>query len=87
MIYATISGAGDWNLFCTLEAALVAAIPQDCSEWRRSYGRIFKKVFVDATFKQFSKDILPNENDWNLIKQPIFHIYWTDCAVSSTWLY
>lgn len=77
-----ITGAGDWNLFCTLEAPLIAAIPQDSSEWRRSYGRIFKKVFIEATFEKFSKEILPDENDWDIMRHPIFHIYWTDCAVS-----
>lgn len=82
--FSFILGAGDWNLFCTLEAPLVAAIPQDSSEWRRSYGRVFKKVFVEATFEQFSKDILPDENDWDILKQPIFHIFWTDCSVSIT---
>lgn len=72
-------GAGDWNLFCTLEAPLVAAIPQDSSEWRRSYGRITKFVYLEASFTKFNNDKLQSE--LNLLKRPIFHIYWTDCVV------
>lgn len=76
------SGAGDWNLFCTLEAPLVAAIPQDTCEWRRSYGRVTKSVSLDSSFVKFNKEGLQADNNWNLLKKPIFHIYWTDCAVS-----
>ncbi|CAG5014524.1 unnamed protein product [Parnassius apollo] len=73
-----ITCAGDWNLFCTLEAPLVAAIPQDSCEWRRSYGRITKSVFLEATFTKYNKDKVQSE--LNLLKRPILHIYWTDCV-------
>ncbi|XP_068619603.1 trafficking protein particle complex subunit 10 [Battus philenor] len=73
-----ITCAGDWNLFCTLEAPLVAAIPQDSCEWRRSYGRITKSVFLEASFTKYNKDKVQSE--LNLLKRPIFHIYWTDCV-------
>ncbi|KAH9632587.1 hypothetical protein HF086_012394 [Spodoptera exigua] len=73
-----ITCAGDWNLFCTLEAPLVAAIPQDSCEWRRSYGRATKSVYLEASFTKFNKDRVQNE--LNLLKKPIFHIYWTDCV-------
>ncbi|CAH2095443.1 unnamed protein product [Euphydryas editha] len=73
-----ITCAGDWNLFCTLEAPLVAAIPQDSCEWRRSYGRITKFVYLEASFVKFNKD--KNQSELNLLKRPIFHIYWTDCV-------
>lgn len=72
-------GAGDWNLFCTLEAPLVAAIPQDSCEWRRSYGRATKSVYLEASFTKYNKDRVQPE--LNLLKKPIFHIYWTDCVV------
>ncbi|CAG9112783.1 unnamed protein product [Plutella xylostella] len=75
-----ITCAGDWNLFCTLEAPLVAAIPQDTCEWRRSYGRVTKSVSLDSSFVKFNKEGLQADNNWNLLKKPIFHIYWTDCA-------
>ncbi|OWR45095.1 Trafficking protein particle complex subunit 10 [Danaus plexippus plexippus] len=73
-----ITCAGDWNLFCTLEQPLVAAIPQDSCEWRRSYGRITKLVSLEASFIKFNKDKLKTE--LNLLNRPIFHIYWTDCV-------
>ncbi|CAH2054314.1 unnamed protein product, partial [Iphiclides podalirius] len=73
-----ITCAGDWNLFCTLEAPLVAAIPQDSCEWRRSYGRITKSVFLEASFTRYNRDKVKSE--LNLLKRPIFHIYWTDCV-------
>ncbi|XP_045454585.1 trafficking protein particle complex subunit 10 [Melitaea cinxia] len=73
-----ITCAGDWNLFCTLEAPLVAAIPQDSCEWRRSYGRITKFVYLEGSFVKFNKD--KNQSELNLLKRPIFHIYWTDCV-------
>ncbi|XP_046971820.1 trafficking protein particle complex subunit 10 [Vanessa cardui] len=73
-----ITCAGDWNLFCTLEAPLVAAIPQDSCEWRRSYGRITKFVYLEASFVKFNKD--KNQSELNLLKRPIFHVYWTDCV-------
>lgn len=77
-----ITGAGDENLFSTLEKNLLQAIPADVVEWRRSFSRPIKQVKLEATFVPFSRDILPTEKDWHLIKQPIFHIYWTECSVS-----
>lgn len=82
-------GAGDWNLFCTLEAPLVAAIPQDSCEWRRSYGRATKSVYLEASFVKYNKDKIVHP-DFNLLKRPIVHIYWTDCVVSTAvfmWIY
>lgn len=76
--------AGDEKLFSTLENSLLQAISADMVEWRRSFSRPIKQVKLGATFLPFSKDVLPTEKDWHLIKQPIFHIYWTECSVS--WL-
>lgn len=76
------TGAGDENLFSTLEKNLVQAIPADVVEWRRSFSRPIKQVKLETTFVPFSGNILPTEKDWHLIKQPIFHIYWTECSVS-----
>ncbi|XP_049885562.1 trafficking protein particle complex subunit 10 [Pectinophora gossypiella] len=73
-----VTCAGDWNLFCTLEAPLVAAIPQDSCEWRRSYGRVTKSVYLEASFVKYNRDKLQSE--YSLLKRPIFHIYWTDCV-------
>lgn len=73
---------GDEKLFSTLENSLSQAIPADMVEWRRSFSRPIKQVKLGAMFVPFSKDILPTEKDWHLIKQPIFHIYWSECSVS-----
>lgn len=75
-----ITYAGDEELFSTLESSLVQALPLNTAEWRRSFGRPVKQVNLEGTFVQFSKDILPTEKDWHLIKQPIFHIYWSECT-------
>jgi hypothetical protein len=76
-----VLGAGDAALFSSLESSLVQALPQDPSEWRRSYGRAVKSVHVEASFISFGKDVLPKQGDWHLIQQPIFHIFWTECMV------
>lgn len=68
-------------MFCTLEAPLVAAIPQDSCEWRRSYGRVTKSVYLEASFVKYNKDKV-GQPEHNLLKKPVFNIYWTDCAVS-----
>lgn len=74
--------SGDKELFESLESLLTSSLPQEPTEWRRSYGRIIKSVHVPATFVPFSKEILPKEGDYHLIHQPIFHTYWTQCPVS-----
>lgn len=75
-----ITCAGDAALFSSLESSLVQALPQDPTEWRRSYGRVVKSVYVEASFISFGKDVLPKQGDWHLIEQPIFHIFWTECV-------
>lgn len=58
----------------------MAAIPQDAVEWKRPYGRVIKSVYIEGTFIKFDKECLQIENNWNILKRPIFHIYWTDCV-------
>ncbi|GLH14883.1 Uncharacterized protein GBIM_19313 [Gryllus bimaculatus] len=72
--------AGDGALFSSLQSLLVQSLPQEPAEWRRSYGRPVKSVYVGASFVPFSKETLPKEGQWQLIQQPIFHIYWTECS-------
>ncbi|XP_076622335.1 SIDL trafficking protein particle complex subunit 10 isoform X2 [Colletes latitarsis] len=80
-----ITYAGDEKLFSTMENGLLQAIPADTAEWRRSFSRPMKQVKLGATFVPFSKDILPTEEDRHLIKQPIFHIYWSECSDVDTY--
>nr|CAD7200015.1 unnamed protein product [Timema douglasi] len=79
IILRGLRNAGDTELFHSLESSLVEALPKEASEWRRSYGRAVKSVFVSASFIPFSKEILPKGGNWQLTHQPVFHIYWTEC--------
>jgi hypothetical protein len=73
--------AGDSNLFLGLEASLIEGLPRDPSEWRRSYGRASKSVYVESKFEAFSEDKLSKESENKLIGTPILHVFWTDCVV------
>ncbi|XP_046985474.1 trafficking protein particle complex subunit 10 [Schistocerca americana] len=75
-----ITFSGDKALVSSLETLLEKGIPQESTEWKRSYGRAVKSVFIEAKFIPFSKEILPKDSDWHLTKQPIFHTFWTDCS-------
>ncbi|XP_015111919.1 trafficking protein particle complex subunit 10 [Diachasma alloeum] len=75
-----ITYAGDEALFSTIENNLLQAIPLESVEWRRSFGRPIKQIKLNASFVQFSRDVLPTEKDWHLIKHPILHIYWSECS-------
>lgn len=72
--------AGDEVLFSTIQNNLLQAIPLDSVEWRRSFGRPLKLIKLNASFVPFSREVLPTEKDWHLIRQPILHIYWTECS-------
>lgn len=74
--------AGDRNLFLNLEPILIQALPQESTDWRRSYGRVSRAVTLNAVFVPFSKDIFQKEDDYHLLKEPVLHIFWTQCAVS-----
>lgn len=69
-------------MFSALEDNLITALPQDSGELRRSLGRPIRSVHIGATFTPFSPAGLPKGGQWDLIRQPLFHIYWTECTVS-----
>ncbi|KAF5299108.1 hypothetical protein FQR65_LT09466 [Abscondita terminalis] len=75
-----ITCAGELEVFSALEDSLTQALPQDSCEWRRSLGRPVRNVHIGATFVPFSPSGLPKESQWDLIRQPLFHIYWTECT-------
>ncbi|XP_063995803.1 trafficking protein particle complex subunit 10 [Diachasmimorpha longicaudata] len=75
-----ITYAGNEALFSTIKNNLLQAIPLESVEWRRSFGRPIKQIKLNASFEQFSRDGLPNDKDWHLIKHPILHIYWSECS-------
>uniref|UniRef100_A0AAG5CNJ8 Trafficking protein particle complex subunit 10 n=1 Tax=Anopheles atroparvus TaxID=41427 RepID=A0AAG5CNJ8_ANOAO len=74
--------SGDVRIFKTLEPHIVAALPSDTAEWKRSYGRPVKNVRVEATFKPFDQNALEKFKDgrWNIVDHPVLHIYVTECS-------
>lgn len=73
------SGAGP--LFRSLEAHIVASIPLDTCEWKRSYGRPVKDVHLDASFQPFSAKLLEDykQGNWSIVEHPVLHLYVTEC--------
>lgn len=73
------SGAGP--LFRSLEAHIVASIPLDTCEWKRSYGRPVKDIQLEASFHPLNTKLLDKykSGDWSIIEHPILHLYVTEC--------
>lgn len=79
--------SGDIPLFKSMESRILAAIPTDTIEWKRSYGRMtVKNIKLDCTFKTFEscKTQVENYNSQNfsIIADPVLHIYCAECNVS-----
>uniref|UniRef100_A0A2M4BAU0 Putative transmembrane protein n=1 Tax=Anopheles marajoara TaxID=58244 RepID=A0A2M4BAU0_9DIPT len=77
-----VTYSGDARIFKTLEPHIVAALPSDSAEWKRSYGRPVKNVRVEVTFKPFEQAALDRykEGKWNIVDHPVLHIYVTECS-------
>lgn len=80
-ILFTLSGAGELEVFSPIEDNITQALGQESCEFRRGLGRPPRSVHITATFTPFSPAALPKGNQWDLIRHPLFHIYWTDCNV------
>lgn len=76
-------GTGELEVFSAIEDNLIQALPQEVGELRRSLGRPVRSVHIGANFAPFSPAALPKGYNWDLIRQPLFHIYWTECTVCS----
>lgn len=78
-LFALDSGAGP--LFRSLEAHIVASIPLDTCEWKRSYGRYVKDVQLDASFCPLNTKILDKykAGNWSILEHPVLHLYITEC--------
>ncbi|EDS30577.1 transmembrane protein 1/tmem1b [Culex quinquefasciatus] len=76
-----VTYSGDTRLFKTLEAHIVAALPADTAEWKRSYGRPVKNVRVEAAFQPFDAKALEKFRDgsWSILNHPVLHVYVTEC--------
>lgn len=75
-----VTFTGDLKLFSELQPAIVQGLPQECIEWRRSYGRIPKPVVVEVSFAQFTENCLSFEKTKSLLGQPFLHTYWIECS-------
>ncbi|XP_073732490.1 trafficking protein particle complex subunit 10 isoform X3 [Misgurnus anguillicaudatus] len=75
-----VTCAGDQNLFTALFSSLTQQLPREPMEWRRSYGRAPKMIYLEANFVQFKEDLLPKDGNKALLTFPFLHIYWTDCC-------
>ncbi|XP_058451471.1 trafficking protein particle complex subunit 10 [Malaya genurostris] len=73
--------SGDTRLFKSLEPHIIASLPSDTAEWKRSYGRPVKNVRVEASFKPFESSKLEkyNTGNWNIVDHPVLHLYVTEC--------
>lgn len=76
-------GAGELEVFSQIEDNLSQALPEENGEFRRTLGRPVRSVHISGTFAPFSAASLPKSNQWDLIRQPVFHIYWTECTVKT----
>lgn len=79
LLFFVDSGAGP--LFRSLEAHIVASIPLDTCEWKRSYGRPVKDVQLDALFQPFNTKLLDKykKGEWSILENPVLHLYVTEC--------
>uniref|UniRef100_A0A672KTR8 Trafficking protein particle complex subunit 10 n=1 Tax=Sinocyclocheilus grahami TaxID=75366 RepID=A0A672KTR8_SINGR len=77
--------AGDQNLFTALYGSLTQQLPREPMEWRRSYGRAPKMIYLEANFVQFKEELLPKEGNKALLTFPFLHVYWTDCCDSEVY--
>ncbi|XP_016375006.1 trafficking protein particle complex subunit 10-like [Sinocyclocheilus rhinocerous] len=65
--------------------SLTQQLPREPMEWRRSYGRAPKMIYLEANFVQFKEELLPKEGNKALLTFPFLHIYWTDCFDSEVY--
>jgi len=79
-----ISFAGDRNILKRLESGIVSSLPTEPVEWKRSYGRTSKSVYVEVEFQPFNVEALVKGRR-SLIGQQVLHTYWTDCTDVDTY--
>ena len=72
-----VTFAGDRTVFSSIEPGLVSGLPTEAVEWKRSYGRNSRQVYVEVSFQPFSAEDLINTSS-SLQGQPVFHTFWTD---------
>eukprot|EP00092_Neocalanus_flemingeri_P030096 GFUD01032674.1.p1 GENE.GFUD01032674.1~~GFUD01032674.1.p1 ORF type:complete len:1160 (-),score=402.30 GFUD01032674.1:238-3717(-) len=73
-----VTYAGDRSVFSNIEPGLVSGLPTEAVEWKRSYGRNSRQVYVEVSFQPFSAETVISSG--SLQGQPVFHTFWTDVA-------
>ena len=68
--------AGDQSVFSNIEPGLVSGLTTEAVEWKRSYGRTSRQVYVECEFQQWSGAQVSSGT--SVQGQPVFHTYWTD---------
>jgi len=71
-----VTFAGDRSVFSSIEPGLVSGLPTEAVEWKRSYGRNSRQVYVEVSFQPFSAETVASSG--SLQGQPVFHTFWTD---------
>ncbi|XP_016113930.1 trafficking protein particle complex subunit 10 [Sinocyclocheilus grahami] len=69
----------------SLYGSLTQQLPREPMEWRRTYGRAPKMIYLEANFVQFKEELLPKEGNKALLTFPFLHVYWTDCCDSEVY--
>ena len=72
-----VTWAGDATVFSSLEAGLKSGLPNEAVEWKRSYGRQSRQVYIEAEFVPFSAETVVGGGEVGLQGQPVFHTFWT----------
>ena len=71
-----VTFSGDSGVFKNIEPGLVSGLTTEAVEWKRSYGRHSRQVYVECDFQPWSSE--PSQDCSSLQGQPVFHTYWTD---------
>ena len=76
-----VTYSGDKAVFSNVETGLVSGLPTEAVEWKRSYGRTTRQVYVECDFEELaniSSSSSPSSTPSSLQGQPVFHTFWTD---------
>ena len=76
-----VTFAGDRAVFSNIEPGLVSGLSTEAVEWKRSYGRHSRQVYVECDFQPWSGGGGgggDSSQDSRSLQGPVFHTYWTD---------
>ena len=73
-----VTYAGNSYLFSSIQPGLVTGLPTEAVEWKRSYGRASRQVYVECEFHPWSQELVSKSPGGAIQGQPVFHTFWTD---------